>query len=402
MGEGRFAAWKRPWRWLNEDIYEQQRQKILARAPVPVFWLFGKTGSGKTTLIHFLTGADEAVIGDGFRPQTRFSREYVFPSAEAPLVTFLDTRGLGEATYDPADDLAAFDESTHVVIVTARLTDRALQAVVEPLQRIREAKPHRPVLLVLSCLHEAYPMQQHPDPDPFTSSAADQAWPESLAPQVRQLLELQQQRFAGLVDRIVPLDITKPAEGFQQRDFGGARLKATLLELLPAAYRQSLLSLDQLMQPLKDLNERRALPYVLGYSTMAAAAAAVPLPWVDIPIVTAVQSHLVHRLAQVYGQRMNAKTFLRMAAPLAGRIVLRSALREVLKVVPYVGMAVNASAAYAYTYGLGKACCWYFGEREAGNAPSAAELEKIWQEKLSEAAQLWKKREPPGEASSAS
>ena len=76
------------------------------RLPAPVFWLFGKTQSGKTTLIKYLTGADAAEIGQGFRPCTRFSRLYEFPTAEAPLLTFLDTRGLDEPDYDPTEDLA--------------------------------------------------------------------------------------------------------------------------------------------------------------------------------------------------------------------------------------------------------------------------------------------------------
>jgi len=61
---------------------------------VPVFWLYGKTQSGKTSLIKFLTGADEAEIGEGFRPCTRYSRQYQFPTPDAPLLTFLDTRGV--------------------------------------------------------------------------------------------------------------------------------------------------------------------------------------------------------------------------------------------------------------------------------------------------------------------
>ena len=92
--------------------------------PVPVFWLFGKTQSGKTSIIKFLTGADDAEIGQGFRPCTRFSRQYQFPTGEAPLLTFLDTRGVDEPGYDVAEDLARFDPQAHVVIVTVKV-DRA-------------------------------------------------------------------------------------------------------------------------------------------------------------------------------------------------------------------------------------------------------------------------------------
>ena len=55
---------------------------IRQKTPIPVFWLYGKSQSGKTSLIKFLTGADEAEIGHGFKPCTRFSRKYLFPTAQ--------------------------------------------------------------------------------------------------------------------------------------------------------------------------------------------------------------------------------------------------------------------------------------------------------------------------------
>src|SRR6516162_10308066 len=89
----------------RESEFERKLQALRDRTPVPVFWMFGKTQSGKTSIIKYLTGADKAEIGQGFRACTRFSREYKFPTAETPLITFLDTRGMGEPGYDPAEDL---------------------------------------------------------------------------------------------------------------------------------------------------------------------------------------------------------------------------------------------------------------------------------------------------------
>src|SRR5690606_4448983 len=67
---------------LSPGEFDAARVRLLDATPVPVFWLFGKTGSGKTSLIKHLTHADEAQIGNGFRPETRQSRRYAFPSAE--------------------------------------------------------------------------------------------------------------------------------------------------------------------------------------------------------------------------------------------------------------------------------------------------------------------------------
>ncbi|HEX5273107.1 MAG TPA: GTPase, partial [Gemmataceae bacterium] len=175
---------------------------LRSRVPVPVFWLFGKTQSGKTTLIKYLTGANDAEVGQGFRPCTRFSREYEFPTHEAPVLAFLDTRGLDEPGYDPAEDVARFRDRAHVVIVTVKAMDHAQENVLNNLRVLRRDQPSRPVVLVLTCLHEAYPQQQHPPYEELTRG-------ETSAPAdlLRSLAE-QRQRFDGLVDRVVPVDIT--------------------------------------------------------------------------------------------------------------------------------------------------------------------------------------------------
>src|SRR6185503_17404449 len=150
---------------LTREQFEKQRRDLLRKTPIPVFWLFGKTGSGKSSIVRYLTGASRAEIGNGFRPQTTMSSQYDFPTSDQPIVRFLDTRGLGEAGYDPAEDLKLFDTMAHVVVVVARAMDHALQDVVEPLRIIRAARRTRPVVLALTSLHEAYPFEQHADPD---------------------------------------------------------------------------------------------------------------------------------------------------------------------------------------------------------------------------------------------
>src|SRR5690242_12618840 len=136
----------------REAELQAHLERLRARTPVPVFWLFGKTQSGKTSLVKYLTGAEDAEVGKGFRPCTRFSREYAFPTREAPLLTFLDTRGVDEPGYDPAEDLRQFNERAHVVIVTVRLLDHALDRLRGHLDAIRRARAARPIVVVATCL----------------------------------------------------------------------------------------------------------------------------------------------------------------------------------------------------------------------------------------------------------
>ena len=105
--------WPDYWRKLREALLNPQvnsaalnaaLREARARQPLPVLWLAGKTQAGKTSIIRALTGSESAEIGNGFQPCTRTARFYDFPT-EAPVVRFLDTRGLGEVAYDPAEDI---------------------------------------------------------------------------------------------------------------------------------------------------------------------------------------------------------------------------------------------------------------------------------------------------------
>jgi uncharacterized protein (DUF697 family)/predicted GTPase len=373
----------------NDAAFQQRLDELRQRAPVPVFWLFGKTQSGKTSLIKYLTGADEAEIGEGFKPCTRFSRQYQFPTAEAPLLTFLDTRGLDEPSYDPTEDLAQFNTHAHLVVVTVKVLDHAQENVLTHLRTVRQAQPSRPVVLALTCLHEAYPQQQHPQPYPFGSglelSDAPQA-PEDLR---RSLLE-QRRRFEGLVDAVVPIDFTRPEDGFTDPHYGGDRLKQAFLDVLPQAYRQTLLTLDQVTHELQDLFAQRALPHIAGYSSLAATAGAIPIPWLDLVILPGIQTRMIYHLARLYGQPLTATRFLELASTLGLGMIVRQALREMVKFIPYVGSMAGAALAGASTFALGKAFCYYYSAIHQGHVPKAAELRHYYQEQLAQAERFWK------------
>jgi uncharacterized protein (DUF697 family)/predicted GTPase len=374
-------------RFFSGDEFRAELEQLRERTPIPVFWLFGKTQSGKTSIIKYLTGADDAEIGQGFRPCTRFSRLYQFPTAEAPLLTFLDTRGLDEPGYDPEEDLAKFNDQTHVVIVTVKALDHAQAHVVEHLRRLRKARPSRPVLLTLTCLHEAYPQEQHPLPYPFTDS------PARAAPDLLRSIAQQEERFAGLFDEVVPIDLTPPAEGFNDPDYGGPELKQTLLKVLPVAYRQSLLHLDQATHELADVYARRALPYIYGYAGLAATAGAMPIPWLDLLVLPGIQTRMVTHLAQLYGQPLSATRFLEAAGTLGLGALARQAVREVVKFIPFVGSVAGAALAGAATYALGKAFCYYYTAVHHGHVPKAEDLKRYYEEQLKLARQHWRAEE---------
>ncbi len=372
----------------SETAMDSRHRQLLEATPIPLIWLLGKTGSGKTSIVRYLTGANDADIGNGFRPQTGYSRQFDFPDPQAPVVRFLDTRGLGESGYDPAIELAELDNDAHLTLVTVRATDHAVEELMRVLKQIRQSHPERPVLLVLSALHDGYPGAAHPDPDPF-GGPLDQL-PESVPADLRKSISAQLDRFGALADRVVAIDLTQPAEGYQPPNLGGLRLRAAILEMLPSAYRLALMQMDELSRSLAEAHYRTVSPVILGYSTLAASAAAVPIPWVDIPLVLGIQSRLAWRLAKLNQQTLDARTIATVSTAMGSRIAARMAVRESLKVIPWVGSAVNAAATFAWTFATGWAWNWYFMQVSQGHIPSARELRDVYHEQLKRGESFWK------------
>jgi predicted GTPase len=323
----------------SEATLKAKLEELRQRTPTPVIWLFGKTQSGKTSIVRFLTGADDAEIGQGFRPTTRYSREYHFPTADTPLLSFLDTRGLGEPGYDAAEDIAQFDQKAHVVLVTIKVMDHAQAEVIEQLRKIHAARPDRPIVLVPTCLHEADPQAQHVQPYPFAKPVLDAPLPENLV----RSLEEQKRRFAGLYTHCVPIDLTRPEEGYTDPNYGGEYLKQVLIEVLPEAYRQTLVTLDAATGELRDLYERRATPHILSYAMLATSAGAFPIPGVDVVVLPAIQLRMINYLATLYGRPMTAQGFMELAASLGLGMLTRQLARSMMKFIPGVGSVVAAA-----------------------------------------------------------
>ena len=378
---------------------QKQLDHLRERLPVPVFWMFGKTQSGKTSVIKYLTGADRAEIGKGFQPCTRFSSLYQFPTPEAPLATFLDTRGLDEPGYDPAEDLARFNHEAHVVVVVVKVLDHAQENVIKHLRTLRQAQPRRPVVLVLTCLHEAYPQQQHPQPYPFDQDGQQTETPTPPVSEdlLRSAAE-QHRRFDKLADRVALVDLTPPEEGFNDPEYGGPRLRQELLEVLPAAVGQTLRTLDEATHELQDMYARESLPHILGYSSLAASAGAVPIPVLDLVLLSGIQSRMIYHLAKLYGQPMDGKRFLEIAGGMGLGALARQAGRmtvvELLKLIPFVGSVMGAMAgaalAYASTFALGKAFCYYYRRVHQGHVPQTEDLKHYYKEQLEQAEAMWK------------
>lgn len=357
-----------------ENSFAQARQRV----PVPTLWLLGRTQSGKSSITKYLTGSDDAEIGEGFRPTTKHSREYPFPNADAPLLTILDTRGIDEPHYDCTEDVRAFNQAAHLVVVTVKALDHGQENVLKMVEMIRNDNSKRPILLALTCLHEANPTHPLPLPYPFGSTLSPEGIPENLA----RSIVAQSNRFRNWIDGVVCIDLTRSEEGYPEPNYGGEALKAAILEHLPAAYRQSMLMVDRASREFRDAALKRAKPIILGYSALATGAGAIPIPFFDMLLIPLIQTRMIQDLARVYNQPSEGQRFLEIASTLGLAALTKKAAREIAKVVPFVGSAAAASLSGTSTYALGRACCLYFRKIQEGHLPTEANIRQYFEEAM--------------------
>jgi uncharacterized protein (DUF697 family)/predicted GTPase len=368
--------------WDAEAGAEQLDAALTAlrsRTPAPTLWLLGKTQSGKTSLVKYFTNSDAAEIGRGFRPTTKTTREYPYPAEEAPVVTFLDTRGLGEPGYDPAVDIAHCTDRAHIIIVTLKLTDAAQSEILDIVQAAKRSRPDLPVVAAVTCLHEAYPGRQHPEPD-FSAAPAT----------AQQLFQKHQQTWQGIADAVVPIDLTQPEEGYEDQHYGGPALRETILQHLPAAYRVALQRTVALAEELKDLHLKHAIPIISGYASLAATAGAIPIPFADLVLLPAIQTRMVYHLARLSGRPLEGSAFLELAASMGLGLLARQAIREAVKIIPFVGSAAAATLAAASTYALGRAFVLYYQQVHDGHVPDPDRLKHCYANELARAERFWK------------
>lgn len=370
---------------IDEATLEASVREARKHITLPVLWLLGKTGAGKTSIIRALTDDESVQVGNGFQPCTSHSQFYDFP-AEAPILRFLDTRGLGETGYDPAEDIRFCATQAHLLIAVMKAADPNQQVLLDTLHTIRQQQPTWPLLMVQTGLHELYPttQQQHPQPWPY----ATRPWPDTVSADIQRTLLAQREVMANIPGVAPPtwavIDFTLPEDGFEPTDYGLMELWQAIEDLLPHSLQQQLKD----NSGLRDLYANTAHQHIVGYAMTAAGLGTLPL--VDLAAVTAVQAKLLHKLATLYGQHWDTRSvteFISLAGTgLAVGYFAGMAKRTLSKMIPLVGQTAgalwNASASGATTYALGKAAVYFLNQHQHGLQVDPEVLRRIYTESL--------------------
>lgn len=394
------ASLLRGWRIIRDvvlnpskDVGADEAIAEMALQQAPVVWMMGKVQSGKSSIVHAITGHPAAEIGSGFRSCTRTSRIFDFPE-NAPVIRFLDTAGFDSVGYDPTDDLAMLEGHGHVLLAVVRAMDPAQDALLASLKTIRARRPRISIIVAQTTLHEGYPTgADHPPYDMLMTDATLQDLQRSLAHQARQFEALPG---PGRVVT-VPLDFTSEKEGYAEHRYG---LDALLDALASAGAEGMRIVVEELSRAGGDGRPRRARGHIIGYATVAGISDTLPL--VGAISVPTVQGKLLHSIGRIYGVKWDARTIREFAGSLGVGTVLGIGLsmgaRQLGKLIPGYGQTIGAAAAgvagFAVTYALGTAACHYLGMKHGARSTTFRSVHAVYEASLKEALLLVRDRLP--------
>ncbi|MCX7594501.1 MAG: hypothetical protein N2235_12200, partial [Fischerella sp.] len=120
--------------------------------------------------------------------------------------------------------------------------------------------------------------------------------------------------------------------------------------------------------------------YILAFAIIAAALAAVPLPFATMPVLTALQVSMVGLLGKLYRQTLTSSQAAGVVSAIASGFLARAVGRELIKFIPGFGSVIAASWAAAYTWSLGEGACVYFGDLMGGNKPDPKQIRSVMQD----------------------
>ncbi len=375
------------WFSVDEAQIAEILETVRAELPTTEALLIGKPQAGKSSIVRGLTGVSADVVGQGFRPHTQYTQRYSYPSSDLPLLTFTDTVGLGDTNRDTEALIAELMDElqrshlARVLILTVKINDFATDTLRQIAQQLRQRFPQIPCLLVVTCLHEVYPPNTEDHP----------AYPPEFEA-IERAFAAHQKTFAELFDAAVLIDFTLEEDGYTPVFYGLEAFRDALADLLPEAEARTIHQLIEggVSDRIGNLYRDAGRHYIMAFSLIAAGAAAVPLPFATMPVLTTLQVSLVVLLGKLYGQTLTPAQAGGVVSAIAGGFLAQAIGRELIKFLPGFGSVIAASWAAAYTWALGEGACVYFGDLMGGKKPNPQRIQAVMQESFKAARERFK------------
>jgi uncharacterized protein (DUF697 family)/predicted GTPase len=335
------------------DKYEEEAAKI-GRFNLAIF---GKTGTGKSTLINAVFGEDVAPTGIG-EPVTRANHLYLH---RAGFFGLIDTRGLeiGTGTDQIIAELGDYltemrtkplAEQVHVAWYCVRASDRRFEDTeAEFIRRLHSLD--LPVVVVLT---------QVPSRDGLFHEDAH-----------------------ALADHIASLDLPiysgRPLLVMAKGDDFTQQAEHGLKDLLDATFRVAPEGVTNALNAAQKIDVARkwksAQKAIAVATTGAGVVGAIPIPVADAILLVPTQLALMAKISAIYGIPKETAGMSAVVATSVATAAGRGAVTGLLKLIPgagwVIGGAISAATAASLTAAMGYAWATVCGQLSQGKLAGA-------------------------------
>lgn len=356
---------------IEEDILQSRN---------PRFYLVGRSGHGKSSLINTLCGKVVATVGHT-KPESVGSDVYQIPFPDLYACwDVVDSRGIFESTGAGGTEKIDVVEYLKKDIVKHRpdiilhvISSKETRAMAEDFKALDAINLH--LKETLGYLPPAIMVLTHCD-----NEKPSNEWPIQSAMKfgsISQRLEYVAKDI--LVSESVPLNKVFPYKGISIQNW---RAYCAIVPVVCAQDEERLWNIDTLQELIGEKLPKSAL---LGFAQasrqqkllenlsrgitkrFAGAAAAVgssPIPVSDIAILVPLQSLLIAIIAGLSCRKVDSDTVKEYLAAvgidLAGGVGLRLIAQQLIKFIPIVGSVLSGAIAAAGTYAIGVSAEKYF------------------------------------------
>ncbi|MGF1759761.1 GTP-binding DUF697 domain-containing protein [Photobacterium sagamiensis] len=355
---------------VNPDIepaFTQWQEQL------PTLWLLGKTGAGKSSLVQALTGNSQVEIGNGFRPCTKTAVSYDYP-VNNPLLRFLDTRGVSETDYDPAEDIQTCQHRSHALIVVMKAEEPEQSGVLNALTRIKKSGTIKQIIVVHTAVLAIAEIAERERAMIHNQSQVEAIWGRTVP---------------SVAADFAPHE-TEPdyADDARIGESGINELKNELAEMLPIL---SLLTKKQADASREESNFEKLRTEVMWYAGAAGASDAIPA--VGLVSVPAIQGKMLHSLANQYAVAWDKQCFMEFISTLGTGFMVqylsKLGIRQLVKFIPAYGQTVGGATAaaisFSSTYAIGRAACKYLYHKSKGETVTKDEMKALFEQALNNA-----------------
>jgi predicted GTPase len=359
---------------MKSRIIELKELTVEAREPRIA--LVGRRGAGKSSLINALFGEEKQAVSP-VQAGTVRGKWLWYPSDDERKVRLLDSRGLGESErpLEEAGEDSALEQlkkevqteqpDVFLFLIKAKETDARIGEDLRELNEIRAFIRDLydydvPVICVVTQVDELDP--------PYYKQLPLDGHPEK-AKNIQAAVKLMEKRFR---EQDIPLITAIPVCTYADFDEDGNivydmrwnvdTLAAYLVDILPNDAKLKTAKAAQAV-PAKKKAARKIVGTI---SAMAAIIGIEPIPFADMPILTALQAMMIMAIAYISGREINRESageFIgAIGANLGIAFAVREGVRSAVKVIPAAGSVISGAVAGAVTYGIGQAGIAYFIE----------------------------------------